>query len=54
MNTDQLVVFTTISEKGTLRAAAEVLRRTQPAISASLKQLESQVGFELFSRETYN
>ncbi|HVJ63719.1 MAG TPA: LysR family transcriptional regulator, partial [Bdellovibrionota bacterium] len=53
MNLDQLLVFKTIADKGTLRAAAETLGRTQPAISAALKQLESHLSFELFSRETY-
>jgi len=53
MNLDQLLVFKTIADKGTLRAAAEILGRTQPAISAALKQLESHLTFELFSRETY-
>lgn len=53
MNLDQLIVFKSIAELGTLRAAAEALGRTQPAISASLKQLEGHLGFELFSRATY-
>lgn len=53
MNIEQLIVFKSIADTGTLRAAGENLGRTQPAISASLKQLEAHLGFELFSRETY-
>jgi DNA-binding transcriptional LysR family regulator len=53
MNFDQLTVFKAIADLGTLRAAGKQLGRTQPAISASLKQLETQLGFEVFSRKTY-
>jgi DNA-binding transcriptional LysR family regulator len=53
MNIDQLIVFKEIVEHGTLRAAATKLGRTQPALSASLKQLEAKLGFKLFSRQSY-
>lgn len=53
MNIDQLIVFKEIAERGTLRAAAAAIKRTQPAVSASLKQLEAHLGFQLFNRDTY-
>lgn len=40
-----------ISRLGTFRAAAERLNATQPAISARMRELESQLGIEIFRRE---
>jgi|GEM_PF-1991013 len=53
MTLDQLIVFKEISKAGTLRGAAEILKRSQPAISSSLKNLEDQLGFILLDRSTY-
>lgn len=40
-----------IARLGTFRAAAERLNTTQPAISARIRELEGQLGVELFRRE---
>lgn len=40
-----------IARLGTFRAAAERLGTTQPAISARVREIESQLGIEIFRRE---
>lgn len=40
-----------IARLGTFRAAAERLNTTQPAISARVREIESQLGIEVFRRE---
>lgn len=45
-----LKVFYTVAECGSISAAAEVMHVSQPAISQHIKNLESEVGFELFIR----
>lgn len=50
---EQLKVFVTIVQVGGFRAAADSLYRTQPAITAAVKQLEDRLGFELFDRSAY-
>lgn len=40
-----------IARLGTFRAAAERLNTTQPAISARVREIESQLGIEIFRRE---
>lgn len=47
----QLEVFTTIAATGTVRAAADHLHVTQPAVSMALAQLERQLSTPLFNRE---
>lgn len=46
----QLKVFVTVAEAGSVRAAAERLVVTQPAVSASLAALEREMGAALFAR----
>jgi DNA-binding transcriptional LysR family regulator len=46
----QLEVFVTIAEQGSLRAAAEQLVVSQPAVSSTLAALERSVGVELVTR----
>jgi DNA-binding transcriptional LysR family regulator len=53
MTLDQLIVFKEISKQGTLRRAAEILKRSQPAISTALKNLEADIGFQLYDRSHY-
>jgi len=48
----QLKLLITLSEKGSLRAAAEVLNVTQPALSKSLRNLEESLGTTLVQRST--
>ncbi|WP_085806756.1 LysR family transcriptional regulator [Roseovarius albus] len=51
MNLQQLSVFREVMKTGSVSAAARNLHRTQPAISASLKALETSLGVALFHRE---
>lgn len=53
MNLDQLEAVITIIEKGSFRAAAEHLHRSQPALSANVKNLEEEFGIQIFDRNTY-
>jgi DNA-binding transcriptional LysR family regulator len=43
-----------IARLGTFRAAAERLNTTQPAISARVREIEEQLGVEIFRREGRN
>lgn len=51
MNFQHLTVFREIMKTGSISQAARNLHRTQPAISASLKTLETDLGMALFLRE---
>ena len=51
MNLQQLSVFREFMKTGSVSAAARNLHRTQPAVSASLKALETSLGVALFHRE---
>lgn len=53
MDLSQIAVFKAIVEEGSLRKAAQTLHKTQPALSVSLKNLELDLGFELFDRSQY-
>lgn len=53
MKLDQLNVLRAVVETGSVKAAAERLNRTQPAISQALKALEFQTGTEVFDRSGY-
>lgn len=46
----QLKTFVTVAEEGLLSRAAERLHTSQPAISAHIKALESELGIILFDR----
>jgi DNA-binding transcriptional LysR family regulator len=45
-----LQLLQTLAARGSLRAAAEALRQTQPALSKALHELEAMLGFPLFER----
>jgi DNA-binding transcriptional LysR family regulator len=49
---DQLRAFVAVVEEGSFSAAARKLRRVQSAISASMANLEAQLGVSLFDRRT--
>lgn len=49
---DELVVFTTILDAGSLAGAARRLRRSPPAVTRSLAALEERVGARLLQRTT--
>ena len=44
--------FVAVAESGSFRRAAELLNRSQSAVSGSVKQLEDQLGVPLLSRTT--
>ena len=52
IDTESLVVFTTIVEKGSFSGAAEVLRQTPSGISRALSRLEKQLNVRLLTRTT--
>lgn len=50
MELRQLLHFATVADTGTISAAARTLNLAQPAISASIKKLESELHVQLFHR----
>jgi len=50
MSMDQLRTFIAAADEGSFSAAGRKLRRAQSVVSATLANLESQVGFPLFER----
>lgn len=50
VNLDLYRVFYTVAKSGSLTKAAEELYISQPAVSRSIKQLETQLGVTLFTR----
>jgi len=53
MNFEQLKTLQAVVTSGSVTVAAEMLHKTKPAISMSIKRLESDAGFEIFDRSTY-
>ena len=53
MTLDQLKSLQAIVEGGSLRVAAQNLHRTQPTISVAIKNLEKELGLNLFDRGQY-
>lgn len=53
MKLDQLETFKAVADLGSLKKASAALHKTQPAISQSIRQLESLLNIELFSRAEY-
>jgi len=49
----QLKCFDAVVSEGTFQAAAQKLRRSQPSISAAVKNLEDQLGLTLLDRSGY-
>lgn len=54
MRTELLREFATLANYGNFHAAAEKLFISQPTLSNHIKQLESELGFELFDRSRNN
>jgi len=50
MDLNQLKTFVAVAETGNLTRASEVLFLSQPAVSAQIKALESELGVTLFNR----
>jgi len=53
MTLEQLKMLKMVAEEGTLKASSERLFKTQAAISQGIKQLELQLGVQLFDRQKY-
>ena len=53
MTFEQLRVLQAIVTAGTFRGAADKLNKSQPAISTMIKNLEAEIGLEIFSRAGY-
>ena len=53
MTLEQLKMLKQVAELGSLKSASAKLFKTQPAISQGIKQLEAQLGLQLFNREGY-
>ena len=52
INLKTLQVFLAVAESGSFRKAAELVHRSQSAVSMQIKQLEEQIGMQLFHRTT--
>ena len=48
----QLDIFKAVAETGSIRAAARAIELSQPAVTLSIKELESIIGCSLFERGT--
>ncbi len=53
VNPDQLIVFAVVAQTGSLSQAAKRLYKSQPAVSAQLRQLREAVGEPLYERHRY-
>lgn len=52
MDFDQLKTFMEVAKLGSFSRAAEKVLRSQPAVSAQIRQLEQEYGHKLFDRNT--
>jgi DNA-binding transcriptional LysR family regulator len=52
MDINQLEVLAAVAREKSFSRAAEVLRRTQPAVSQAIRRLEQEVGEKLFDRSS--
>lgn len=52
VNLKALQVFVSVAEAGSFRKAADIVHRSQSAVSMQIKQLEEQLGIVLFHRTT--
>lgn len=52
MDINQLEVLVTVARERSFSRAAEVLDRTQPAISQAIRRLEAEIGEKLFDRSS--
>ncbi|WP_437817684.1 LysR family transcriptional regulator [Sorangium sp. So ce1078] len=53
MTYDQLVAFLAVAGEGSFSAASARLHKSQPAVSKLVRNLESELGVELFDRREY-
>jgi DNA-binding transcriptional LysR family regulator len=52
MDINQLEVLVAVARERSFSRAAEVLNRTQPAVSQTIRRLESEIGEKLFARSS--
>ncbi len=52
MDINQLEVLVTVAKEKSFSRAADILGRTQPAISQAIRRLESEIGEKLFDRSS--
>src|SRR5216683_654511 len=52
MDINQLEVFLAVAQEKSFSRAAEVLHRTQPAVSQAIRRLEAELGESLFDRSS--
>ena len=48
-----IVTAMAVSRAGSIRAAANLLHKSQPAVSHAMMRLEEKLGFKLFDRSQY-
>lgn len=53
MNLSQLEIINALVETGSLRGAATLLKKSQSALSTSIKNLESELGVKILDRSEY-
>ena len=53
MTYDQIVAFVAVANEGAFTAASAALHKSQPAVSKLVRNLESELGVELFDRARY-
>ncbi len=53
MTLDQLEMLEAIVEKGTFKAAADHLHKSQPSLSVGIRKIEEEYGLKLFDRAAY-
>lgn len=53
MTLDQLRMLVQVAESGSVLAAADKLRRSQPTVSVGIRKLEEELGVTLLAREHY-
>ena len=52
MDINQLEVLVTVARERSFSRAAEILERTQPAVSQAIRRLEAEIGETLFDRSS--
>lgn len=53
MTLDQIETLRAIVDQGSFRAAAQVLHKSQPALTVAIQNLENEFGFEILDRSQY-
>ncbi len=51
INLNKLYYFYVVAKEGSVKAASQLLNLTQPTISGQVRELEDDMGFELFTRK---